>query len=513
MKALKTPVTLITLLALQACSIIDSNPLSPKEMPISMANLDQPKSVKAQTFMMRGEVILGHEVRSIQPCGSSAQFWLDLPADKFQQGMKLLSTPYQPIYGEFIGHLTSPPKQGLSADYQAQFIVEQVNLLSTEGGDRCEKQAQPTKAFGTEPFWSVAFQDEQLIFSQPGATKQTFPITTSRLQKDQRQYQLGTGELILNQGSCIDNMSDSLYGWSATFTQGKQKYQGCATLSNQDATQSWVGLYQTQEEISDDFNVSLKINPDHTASTTYTYNDGSNTTERGYWQQLNSKQIQVVMTHHQQQYLVSERLFERENGQLHSDKEKVGNVVYPIANGGLTVVKQHPTDSIASMSDNTQTLSALAIPSKANFNAKVDQTLRNYLQINNTDPDDTRYRWLTYDLNGDGQEELLVQLNWCGSGGCTLLIFDNEQQQWRFNSRITLVQTPLNLGTNTHDKWQDLVLFVRGGGAEPNQHILRYNGSHYPLNPSVAPVATLDEISQVQLFSDGLTPFQEGVKL
>ena len=106
-----------------------------------------------------------------------------------------------------------------------------------------------------------------------------------------------------------------------------------------------------------------------------------------------------------------------------------------------------------------------------------------------------------------------MQLDWCGSGGCTLLIFANNDQQWHFNSRITLVNTPLNLGKNAQHGWLDLVLFVSGGGAQPNQHLLRYSGSHYPLNPSVAPVAGLNDISQVQLFSDGLTPHQQGVQM
>ena len=72
----------------------------------------------------------------------------------------------------------------------------------------------------------------------------------------------------------------------------------------------------------------------------------------------------------------------------------------------------------------------------------------------------------------------------------------------------------------THDElhfvtWRDenLILFVSGGGAAPNQHNLKFDGTKYPLNPSTAPVANYDEISQIQLFSDGMTPHQEGIAL
>ena len=143
----------------------------------------------------------------------------------------------------------------------------------------------------------------------------------------------------------------------------------------------------------------------------------------------------------------------------------------------------------------------------------MDKALRQYLSEQNIDAAGTRYRWLTYDLNHDGKNELLVQLDWCGSGGCTLLIFENGQKTWQFNSKVTLVNTPINLGSERHQQWQDLVLFVSGGGAIPNQHTLRFNGSEYPLNPSLAPIADYDKISPIQLFADGLTPHQEGITL
>ena len=182
--------------------------------------------------------------------------------------------------------------------------------------------------------------------------------------------------------------------------------------------------------------------------------------------------------------------------------------MYDIAEGGLTLYKAgNAHSSQQTVADSNK------VPSSDEFNPQVDQALRDYFKGEKQDPTGTRYRWLTYDLNGDGNKELLAQLDWCGSGGCTLLIFDNVEQKWQFNSRITLVQTPLNLGTKSHQNWRDLVMFVSGGGAVPNQHTLQFNGTHYPLNPSVAPVANYDEISPVQLFSDGLTPHQGGVTL
>ena len=465
-----------------------------------------------QTFIMRGEIILGHEVSSIQPCGSEQQYWLSLDNDKFQQGMTLISAPYQPMYGEMIGHFETSSNDGFDADYTARFVVAKINMLTAENPKRCDKAPQNTRAFGNEPFWSLNFTPSSLIFQLLGEEKQSLEVTASRLEPNRRRYDFAQGQLELNIGSCSDGMSDSVYGWSASLQLDDKRYQGCATLANSDATQDWTGIYQAASTKNSTFSVTLDISGDHAATTTYQYQDDSgDLVERGYWQQLNQDQIQVVMTHHQQQPLLSERLFTRDGYQLTAEKEKVGNIIYPIADGGLVLFKSQVQYDLVSPLQ-TQTIdTAQVITSSATFNPKVDRALRDYFKMHKTDPKNTRYRWLTYDLNGDGQPELLAQLDWCGSGGCTLLIFENNDNQWHFNSRVTLINTPLNLGQKTSNGWRDLVLFVSGGGAQPNQHVLRYDGISYPLNPSMAPVAGLDEMSPVQLFSDGLTPHQQGV--
>jgi putative lipoprotein len=84
----------------------------------------------------------------------------------------------------------------------------------------------------------------------------------------------------------------------------------------------------------------MTLLPDHTAITRYEYPDNSPATEeRGFWQQLNNKQVQVIMTRHQQQYLVSQRIFTLDGNKLIAKQEKVGDIVYPIANGGLVLFK------------------------------------------------------------------------------------------------------------------------------------------------------------------------------
>lgn len=330
----------LSLLTLQACSTLEINSSQTESDQSALASLDKPASIQPQTFVMRGEVVLGHEVRSITPCDSSQQFWLELPEERFQQAMKLVRAPYAPLYGEVIGHLETTAADGFVSDYTARFVVEHINLLSAENPNRCSQAFKPTHAFGNEPFWSVHFTHQGLTFHPMGGEKRNLTIASKKIDTQRRRYQFEAGTLELNQRSCVDGMSDSLYGWSSSLVLDEKRYQGCATLSNQDVTANWVGVYQAQSTETSGFSVSLQLNPDHSATTTYSYGAGeSDSVERGYWQQLSSQQIQVVMTHHQQQPLLSERLFTLEGNRLIAEKEKVGNVLYPIANGGLVLFK------------------------------------------------------------------------------------------------------------------------------------------------------------------------------
>lgn len=247
MKQLRTPFTLFALLIIQACS--SSQPPVNPVVPV-IANLDNPATMVPQNFIMRGEVVVGHEVRSFTPCGSNQQYWLDLPLEVTKQAQALSRSPYQALYGEMIGYLIPPSQTGFNADYMARFVVQQVNQLSADNNKRCQRP----------------------------------------------------------------------------------------TLSKLDSSLAWVGHYFASATDQRGFGVTLDLNPDHSATTRYRYQNGERElVEQGYWQQLNSNQIQVVMTLHQRQYLVSERVFTRQGDQLHADKEKIGNKVYSISGGGITL--------------------------------------------------------------------------------------------------------------------------------------------------------------------------------
>jgi hypothetical protein len=94
------------------------------------------------------------------------------------------------------------------------------------------------------------------------------------------------------------------------------------------------------------------------------------------------------------------------------------------------------------------------------------------------------------DLNCDGVKDALILLQgptWCGSGGCTMLVFQGVRDGFKFISRSTLIRGPLLVSTAKTKGWRDLLVEVSGGGIEPKKVALKFNGHKYPLNPSAQP--------------------------
>ncbi|MDT0575562.1 hypothetical protein RM533_05135 [Croceicoccus sp. F390] len=105
-----------------------------------------------------------------------------------------------------------------------------------------------------------------------------------------------------------------------------------------------------------------------------------------------------------------------------------------------------------------------------------------------------RFQSARADLDGDGVAETLLYAQsggWCGSGGCTLFVLQQENGFYRTISQTTIVRPPVRVLDSSSNGWRDLAVRVSGGGAAGKTVRLSHDGSAYPLNPSILPALSL----------------------
>jgi hypothetical protein len=121
--------------------------------------------------------------------------------------------------------------------------------------------------------------------------------------------------------------------------------------------------------------------------------------------------------------------------------------------------------------------------------------------------DSFSYAYNRVKLSNATAPEVLVYLpgsDYCGSGGCTTLIFAASEGSYRLVSRITLTRTPILVSPHRTNGWNDLILLVSGGGIPSGYYaVLQFDGRKYPENPTVAPAAPLRNIVKAAAYLTG----------
>ena len=114
------------------------------------------------------------------------------------------------------------------------------------------------------------------------------------------------------------------------------------------------------------------------------------------------------------------------------------------------------------------------------------------------DPGSLRYAARGVDLNDDSKPEVIaiaLGRDACGSGGCTAFVLRESGAEYQVVTRITSVSAPILVAADRSADWHDLVVGVGGGGAESGMRVLRFNGTSYPDNASLAPSASKSSLT------------------
>ncbi len=104
------------------------------------------------------------------------QFWVQLPDAKLKLAQSFEKTPYEPMYTELVGHLAPPDSIGYSAGYAAKFVVDNINYLTSFKYSLCGNSPTPTRAFGSEPNWSISFAPNSANIKIDGQPEHSYKV-------------------------------------------------------------------------------------------------------------------------------------------------------------------------------------------------------------------------------------------------------------------------------------------------------------------------------------------------
>ena len=132
-----------------------------------------------------------------------------------------------------------------------------------------------------------------------------------------------------------------------------------------------------------------------------------------------------------------------------------------------------------------------AAPKSAPLAAAVRAFLQKHIGWGASADHNLRYSFAEVSLNGKSPRQVFVYLagtGWCGTGGCTAFLLKPKGTSFTVIDRFTLARLPIRMLPSITNGWHDIAMPVQGGGII-NEHmaILRFNGSAYPSNPSMAP--------------------------
>ncbi|MGY5451050.1 copper resistance protein NlpE N-terminal domain-containing protein [Agarivorans sp. MS3-6] len=437
---------------------------------------------------IKGTLNTSQQGATFTPCQGERQYWLELSTNDRQLLSRFADN--SSVYVEFRGRFSNVSKQAPQADYLAKISPQDWLYMASEGHG-CKANIAELSAQGNEPGWRIDIEEGKLLLSTMSGSA-TKTITRSGIDNGTHFWEAGSElQLTVTKQQCLDSMADTIYSYQAQLNYKGKSYQGCARRPFAQQLEQLTGYYQVKLPTASGSGrvVNLSLNGDFSAELQNTYLEQDKSfVEKGYWYPISHSSLALTLSQSSKKQVKSDMLFDWDGRLLHlrnPEQQQQGSVGLSMMKmDGPAVTAANPPKTYQQRSFEPATLLA-----SSDYDPAVEAALKQYFKLHRTELNGTKYQWWKFDLNGDGKDEIITYVDWCGSGGCSLLVFEANDHNHRFLSKTTLVHTPFYLASSSNARWQDLLIEVSGGGATPGLRLLRFDGLSYPLNPSVQPNA------------------------
>ncbi len=488
----------VPLFLVVACS---STPPPVKEIQPAPLNKQEFASILDNNF--RGFLFLQHNKAYFTRCETEQVFPVPAKATLATIYQQLASTEPAPVYIEFTGEITFPKRQ--DSDAEVLMRIDRVHHMApAKTSLQCAKPVDSFrfKAQGEEPYWRLNIDGQKLFFATK-ARNQVYQIEKTNFQTTQKNSVKSINkqeerlDLVIEPEHCYNVKNNQYWGYTATLDSIWGKLHGCGELGWPALDQKFSGYYlsQTAAKVA-----NLTLNADN--SVTYSeQSEGKNLLKTGFWKSNSPERVVVMLTRQENKRIREELVFQRQGLALSAQQINQNNIVTDFAPPGLVFNKMSAKEGMATatQTSSTRILAAQLIAPPAEVDIEVQKAVAQYFKIHRTDPSNTKFNSVTFDLNGDGMKEAIVLLDWCSSNGCEMLIFEGRNSGYRFLSRISRVNAPITLAKAQHYSWQSLLI-------ENNSESYRldFDGISYPIHSRDLPTVNKQEhATGVVLFNRG----------
>ena len=124
-------------------------------------------------------------------------------------------------------------------------------------------------------------------------------------------------------------------------------------------------------------------------------------------------------------------------------------------------------------------------------NNNIEKAIRKFGECDNSIRNRSRRgcSYIKFDLNGDKIPEVVVYSygsEFCGTSGCDTFILQLRQRRYKLITHIEPARVPIIVSTQKTKGWNDLIIFVSGGGIFPAYwSVSKFDGRTYPENSTV----------------------------
>ena len=395
---------------------------------------------------------------------------------------KITDNNDMPVYIEFAGEINFAEDN--TSTSSVTFRVDRIHHMAlAKLSLQCAKALNTFryKAKGDDPYWRINIHDNKLFFATKAGnqsyTLENANFDTTKINLLKSNNELGQSlTLKIQPAQCYTLDNKEYWGYITEAYTIYGNFIGCGEPGRSTSKQPFQGDYLSKSTTASE-DIRLTLNANHTLE----YQQGDNRNEvvkTGFWKSNTPNTVVVMLVQQGKKPIQEEIIFQRNALSLSSIEINKDNAITQF-NSTLTFTK------VAAQQDSQKNekiqikrqFTAQNINPTEQVDVEVQQALRQYFKIHRTDPKDTRFSSVRFDLNGDGQDEAIALLDWCSSTGCEMIIFGSKDKSLVFSSRVSRVQAPITVARTKNFSWASLLV------AENKQWLqLDFDGLSYPLH-------------------------------